>query len=78
MNRYFEDPAYLWLLLLVPLLAALWFLMHLRQKHKLRKFGDPELVKLLMPDVSRWRAMVILPIRRYSSPLRLLLLVASR
>ncbi len=58
MNRYFEDPAYLWLLLLVPLLAALWFLMHLRQKHKLRKFGDPELVKLLMPDVSRWRAMV--------------------
>jgi Ca-activated chloride channel family protein len=56
MNRYFEDPAYLWLLLLIPLLAALWFLMRLRQKHKLRKFGDPELVRQLMPDVSRWRA----------------------
>lgn len=56
MNRYFEDPAYLWLLLLIPLLAALWLLMRLRQKHKLRKFGDPELVRQLMPDVSRWRA----------------------
>ena len=58
MNRYFEDPAYLWLLLLVPVLAGIWFLMHLRQKSKLRKFGDPELVRQLMPDVSRWRAMV--------------------
>ena len=56
MNRYFEDPAYLWLLLLIPVLMAVYFLMHLRQKHKLRKFGDPELVRQLMPDVSRWRA----------------------
>ena len=57
MNRYFEDPAYLWLLVLIPVLAAVWFLMHWRQKRKLRKFGDPELVHQLMPDVSRWRAM---------------------
>ena len=56
MNRYFEGPAYLWLLLLIPVLMAVYFLMHLRQKHKLRKFGDPELVRQLMPDVSRWRA----------------------
>lgn len=56
MNRYFEDPAYLWMLLLIPVLMAVYFLMHLRQKHKLRKFGDPELVRQLMPDVSRWRA----------------------
>ena len=34
MNRYFEDPAYLWLLLLVPVLAAFWFLMRQRQKSK--------------------------------------------
>ncbi len=56
MNRYFEDPAYLWLLLLVPVLAAFWFLMRQRQKSKLRKFGDLELVRQLMPDVSRWRS----------------------
>ena len=56
MNRYFEDPAYLWLLVLIPVLAAVYFLMRLRQKQKLRKFGDPDLVRQLMPDVSRWRA----------------------
>ena len=56
MNRYFEDPAYPWLLLLVPVLAAFWFLMRQRQKSKLRKFGDLELVRQLMPDVSRWRS----------------------
>ena len=56
MNRYFEDPAYLWLLLVVPVLVAAWFLMRLNQKRRLRKFGDPELVRQLMPDVSRWRA----------------------
>ena len=57
MNRYFEDPAYLWLLVLIPVLAAIWFLVRWRQKSKLRKFGDPELVRQLMPDVSRWRSM---------------------
>ncbi len=57
MNRYFEDPAYLWLLVLVPVLAAIFFLMRHRQKRKLRQFGDLELVRQLMPDVSRWRAM---------------------
>ena len=29
-----------------------------RQKKRLRRFGDPELVKELMPDVSRFRPMV--------------------
>ncbi|MBL2299873.1 hypothetical protein ELI98_30305, partial [Klebsiella pneumoniae] len=58
MNRYFEDPAYLWLLVLVPALIAIYFVVRLRQKKRLRKFGDPELVRQLMPDVSRWRAMV--------------------
>ena len=58
MNRYFEDPAYLWLLVLVPVLMAIYFVVRLRQKKRLRKFGDPELVRQLMPDVSRWRAMV--------------------
>ena len=57
MNRYFEDPAYLWLLVLVPALIAIYFVVRLRQKKRLRKFGDPELVRQLMPDVSRWRAM---------------------
>ena len=51
----FEDPIYLYLLLLIPLLAAVRFITYRNQKKRLRKFGDPRLLKALMPDVSRWR-----------------------
>ncbi len=51
----FEDPQYLYLLLLIPLLAAIRFITYRNQKKRLRKFGDPRLLKELMPDVSRWR-----------------------
>ena len=54
----FEDPIYLYLLLLIPVLAAIRFLMVYQQKKRLRKFGDPELVRQLMPDVSRFRPLV--------------------
>ena len=51
----FEDPQYLYLLLLIPLLAIIRFVTYRNQKKRLRKFGDPQLLKELMPDVSRWR-----------------------
>ena len=54
----FEDPIYLYLLVLVPILLMVRWLMVLRQKHRLRKFGDPELVSQLMPNVSRFRPLV--------------------
>ena len=54
----FEDPKYLWLLALVVVLAAIHFFSRLQQRRRLRRFGDPGLVKELMPDVSRWRPVV--------------------
>ncbi len=54
----FEDPIYLWLLLLIPVLALIRFVTYHSQKKKLRKFGDPKLLKELMPDVSRFRPSV--------------------
>ena len=54
----FEDPQYLYLLLLIPLLAVVRLLMVYQQKKRLRRFGDKELVSQLMPDVSRWRPLV--------------------
>jgi len=51
----FEDPIYLYLLLLIPLLAIIRFFTYRNKKKRLRKFGDPRLLKELMPDVSRWR-----------------------
>ena len=54
----FEDPLYLYLLLLIPLLAVIRFITSRHQKKRLRKFGDPKLLQELMPDVSRWRPSV--------------------
>ena len=54
----FEDPIYLWLLVLIPILALIRFISYHDQKKRLRKFGDPALLKELMPDVSRFRPSV--------------------
>ena len=54
----FEDPIYLWLLVLIPLLALVRFVSYRNQRKRLRKFGDPSLLKELMPDVSRFRPSV--------------------
>ena len=54
----FEDPIYLYLLLLIPVLAIIRFLGSRSRRKRLRKFGNPTLLKELMPDVSRWRPAV--------------------
>lgn len=54
----FEDPIYLWLLLIIPLLALIRLVAWRRRKQKLREFGDPALIRQLMPDVSRVRPSV--------------------
>lgn len=54
----FADPQYLYFLPVVLLLALIRWLTYRNQKKRLRKFGDPSLVKELMPDVSYWRPTV--------------------
>ena len=54
----FADPIYLYLLALIPVLALIRFLTYRNQKKRLRKFGDPKLLRQLMPDVSRFRPSV--------------------
>jgi len=54
----FETPIYLWLLLLLPLLALVRFLMWRQRKKKIRKFGDPNLLKLLTNNVSAYRPTI--------------------
>ena len=54
----FESPIFLYLLVLIPLLALIRYVSYRNQKKRLRKFGDPALLKELMPDVSRFRPSV--------------------
>ena len=54
----FEDPIYLYMLAVIPFLVIIRLLMVHQQKKRLRRFGDVELVRQLMPDVSRFRPAV--------------------
>lgn len=51
----FEEPAYLYLLILLPVLAAFYLYSNYRRRKAIRRFGDPELMAQLMPDVSKYR-----------------------
>lgn len=51
----FEEPAYLYLLLLLPLLVVFYLYSNHRRRKAIREFGDPELLASLMPEVSKYR-----------------------
>lgn len=54
----FENPIYLYLLFIIPLLALLHYGTDALRRRRLRKYGELELLKALMPDVSLWRREV--------------------
>lgn len=51
----FEEYAYLYLLLLLPLLVAFYLYSNYRKRKAIRRFGDPVLMAPLMPGVSKYR-----------------------
>lgn len=51
----FESPEYLYMLLLLPLLVAAHYVWTYRKRRNLRRYGDPQLLKPLMKDVSLLR-----------------------
>ena len=54
----FEDPIYFWLLLVIPFLVLIFFWSEHLRRSKLKKFGDRDLIRQLMPDRSRFRPLV--------------------
>ena len=54
----FEDPIYLWMLFIIPILVLMRFIVWRKRKRNLRKFGDPSLLKEMMPDVSKYRPTI--------------------
>lgn len=51
----FEEPTYLYLLLLLPVLIAFYFYSNYKRRKSIRIFGDPKLLAQLMPLVSKYR-----------------------
>ena len=51
----FANPHILYLLLIIPVMVAALTLVALLSKRNLAKFGNLELIKSLMPEVSTWR-----------------------
>ena len=51
----FEEPAFLYILLVLPILIAFYAYTSHRKKTAIRKFGDPQLLTQLMPGVSKYR-----------------------
>lgn len=51
----FENPAFLYLLIIIPVIIVIRLLEMRKRKLKLKKFGDLPLLKQLMPDVSSSR-----------------------
>ena len=54
----FENPEYLYLLLLLPAFAVAHYMWAYRKRRNLKRFGDPVLLKAFMKDVSRLRTEV--------------------
>ena len=51
----FGEPVYLYLLIVIPILVILYLYSNYRRRNKLRRYGDMELLRHLMPEVSRFR-----------------------
>lgn len=54
----FEDPIFLWLLWVIPILVLIRFVGWRLRKRKLRKLGDSDLLKQLTPNISTYRPTV--------------------
>ena len=72
----FANIEFLYLLILIPLLAAVLAFVSMRRKRLLARFGNVELLKTLMPDFSRSRQR--LKAALYLVALTLLILAAAR
>ena len=54
----FANPEYFYLLILIPLLIAVYIYSNFVRRRNLKKYGDEELIKELMPDASAYRPNV--------------------
>ncbi|TAL70081.1 MAG: VWA domain-containing protein [Bacteroidetes bacterium] len=54
----FENGIFLYMLVLVPAFALLYFLLRNYRKKLIQKYGDVNLLNILMPDVSKYKSVI--------------------
>lgn len=59
----FANPYLLYLLWLVPVFAAVYWLARRSRAKRLRKFGRPEVIASLMPDASKYKPAIKITLR---------------
>ena len=74
----FATPEYLYLLLLIPLLVAVYKYACYRRKRNIRRYGDPELVGKLIPAYSPARSSVVFWISLLAMALMIIALARPR
>ncbi|MDE7077479.1 MAG: BatA domain-containing protein, partial [Alistipes sp.] len=72
----FAHPQYLWLLAAVPAFVVLFWLAARNRRRRLARFGDPETLRELMPEVSAGR--IALKFILFCAAFALLALAAAR
>ena len=72
----FANPQYLWLLVAIPLLVVLFWLTARSRRKRIERFGHPEVLKELMPEVSTGR--VTLRFILFTVAVACLILAAAR
>ncbi len=72
----FANPHLLWLLLLVPAMAGLFAAAARNRRRRLARFGNPAILRLLMPDASPTR--VLIRILLFCTAAALVVLAAAR
>lgn len=51
----FGEPLYLYLLILIPIIIGVYIFLRYQRRKRLNLFGNPETLKVLMPEVSTKR-----------------------
>lgn len=54
----FANPHILWLLVVIPVMIAILMIISYRNRRSLAVFGNPAILKDLMPDISPWRVKI--------------------
>ncbi len=54
----FDNPIYLWLLLLIPVSVIIYLYSVRRHKRRMEKFGNPQLIRQLSPMISKRRGWI--------------------